>query len=166
MVEKSTPFKIVYLIVWISFEMICGIFATDNHSIVLHNDIQIVKPFFQERHWVSLEEWPTLCRKQICTEIKEAIEFFFYLVILSSILTQHEQRKRRREMKGTPNSLYWEEPEDPLDIVPCPFVIFVHTFTVAFSEVLGLFFFFCNWVIIQHAQRILCCYQQPISVWL
>lgn len=45
-------------------------------------------------------------------------------------------------MKGTPNSLYWEEPEDPLDIVPCPFVIFVHTFTVAFSEVLGLFFFF------------------------
>lgn len=28
------------------------------------------------------------------------------------------------------------------------------------------FFFFCNWVIIQHAQRILCCYQQPISVWL
>lgn len=34
--------------------MICGVFATDTNPIVLHNDIQIVKPVSQERQsWQS-----------------------------------------------------------------------------------------------------------------
>lgn len=40
--------EIVYSIVWVPLEMICGIFATDINPIVLHNNIQIVKPVSQE----------------------------------------------------------------------------------------------------------------------
>lgn len=70
--------------------MICGIFATDTNPIVLHNNIQIVKPVSRERHSVSLEERPTLCRKLIHAEIKELTELFFSLVILSPMFTHCE----------------------------------------------------------------------------
>lgn len=61
-------------------------------------------------------------------------------------------------MEGTPYSLYWEEPGDPLQTSFHAFFIRIFSKCYFLQR-----FFLCNEVIFQHVQLILCCCHYPIS---